>query len=69
VEHEHDEAVEAEGDAAVGGGAERRASRRKANLRWASSGRCEEVEDFGLDVFLVDTDGAAADFDAVEDMS
>ena len=68
VEHEHDEAVEAEGDAAVGRGAEAEGVEEEGEFfLGVFGGDAQEAEDFGLEVLAVDTDGAAAEFDAVED--
>ena len=65
---DHDDAIEAEGDAAVGWGAvlEGVEEEAEALLRFLVR-HAERAEDFGLDVFAVDTDGAGAEFGAVED--
>ena len=68
VEHEHDEAVDAQGDAAVGRGAEAEGIEEEGEFFLGVFGRdAQEAEDFRLYILLVDTDGAAAEFDAVED--
>ena len=65
---EHGDAVEAEGEAAVGRGAEAEGVEEVAEFFllffW---GDAEDAEHFGLEVFFVDADGAAAEFVAVED--
>ena len=67
VEHEHDQAVESQRDAAVGGGAEAEGVEEEREFALGIlRGNAQQAEDFALDFLLVDTDGAAADFDAVE---
>jgi hypothetical protein len=63
---EHDDAVDAEGEAAVGGGAELEGVEEEAEAALLGLGvDAEEGEDLLLDVHAVDTDGAAADFAAI----
>ncbi len=65
---DHDEAVEADGDAAVGRSAVLEGIQEEAELGFLGGFvDAQEGEDFLLDVDAVDTDGAAADFGAVDD--
>ena len=65
---EHDEAVESEGDAAVGRSAEAEGFEEVPELVLLFFlTDAEDGEEFGLELFFVDSDGAAAEFDPVED--
>ena len=65
--HEHDEAVEAEGDAAVRRAAVAQGIQEEAEFFLGFFvADAEAFEDLLLHVFAVDSDGAAADFGAVQ---
>ncbi len=65
---DHDDAVEAEGDAAVRGRAVLEGVEEEAEAGLGFFvGHAEGAEDLGLDVLAVDTDGAGAELGAVED--
>ncbi len=65
---DHDDAVEAEGDAAVGRGAVLEGVEEEAEAGLGFLVRhAEGAEDLGLDILAMDTDGAGAELGAVED--